>query len=222
METESASGQASFTCRFLVMAAGYIMIMKRLPAALAGRGAFSGRSSTRILARGLDYAGKNIAVIGSGATAVTLVPELAKQAAHVTMVQRSPSYIVSRPAVDLIAEWLKGWLPATAAYAITRWKNVALTWLFYRLARGRPERMARKLIDLARRDVGERFEAADFTPPYKPWDQRLCLVPDGDLFAAISDGRASIATEPSSGSRNGIRLVNGEDIAADIIVAATD
>ena len=133
-------------------------------------------------------------MIGSGATAVTLVPELAREAAHVTMVQRTPSYIVSRPSVDGIAEWLKRRLPSGAAYALTRWKNVVLTAFFYRLARRRPERLAAKLIELARADVGERFEAADFTPPYKPWDQRLCLVPDGDLFTAIRAGTVSIAT----------------------------
>ena len=223
VEAKSSSGAASFTCRFLVMAAGYYDYEEGYRPRWPGDEDFSGPIvHPQFWPEELDYSGKRIAVIGSGATAVTLVPELAKQAGHVTMVQRSPSYIVSRPTVDFIAEWLKRWLPATAAYAVTRWKNVALTWLFYRLARGRPERVARKLIDLARRDVGERFEAADFTPPYKPWDQRLCLVPDGDLFAAISDGRASIATGAIERfTETGVRLANGEDIAADIIVAAT-
>ena len=223
VETESSSGAASFTCRFLVMAAGYYDYDEGYRPRWPGEEHFAGPIvHPQFWPEGLDYSGKRIAVIGSGATAVTLVPELAKRAAQVTMVQRSPSYIVSRPTVDFIAEWLKRWLPATAAYAVTRWKNVALTWLFYRLARGRPERTARKLIDLARRDVGERFDPADFIPPYKPWDQRLCLVPDGDLFAAIREGRASLATGIIERfTETGLRLANGEDIPADIIVAAT-
>ncbi len=223
VEAESAGGRSAFTCRFLVMAAGYYDYDEGHRPRWPGEEDFAGPIiHPQFWPKDLDYAGKRVAVIGSGATAVTLVPELAKQAAQVTMIQRSPSYIVSRPAVDFIAEWLKRWLPAGAAYAATRWKNVALTWLFYRLARGRPERMARKLIDLARRDIGERFDAADFTPPYKPWDQRLCLVPDGDLFAAIRDGRASIATgEIERITNSGIRLATGAEIAADIIVAAT-
>ena len=223
VEAESAGGRSTFTCRFLVMAAGYYDYDEGHRPRWPGEEDFAGPIiHPQFWPKDLDYAGKRVAVIGSGATAVTLVPELAKQAAQVTMVQRSPSYIVSRPTVDFIAEWLKRWLPAGAAYAATRWKNVALTWLFYRLARGGPERMARKLIDLARRDIGERFDAADFTPPYKPWDQRLCLVPDGDLFAAIRDGRASIATgEIERITDTGIRLATGAEIAAEIIVAAT-
>jgi len=140
----------------------------------------------------------------------------------VTMVQRSPSYIVSRPSVDFIAEWLKRRLPSPAAYALTRWKNVLLTAFFYRLARRRPERVAEKLIALAKAEVGERFNATDFTPTYKPWDQRLCLVPDGDLFTAIRDGKVAIATGAIGQiNSSGLQLATGEKIEADIIVAAT-
>ncbi len=220
---ETADGVARYTCRFLVMAAGYYDYDEAYRPRWPGEEAFAGPViHPQFWPEDLDFSGKRIAVIGSGATAVTLVPELARRAAHVTMVQRSPSYIVARPSVDLIAEWLKRRLSAKAAYTLTRWKNVALTWFFFRLARGRPERVARKLIQLARDDVGERFAERDFTPAYKPWDQRLCLVPDGDLFKAVRDGSASLATgEIERFTKDGLKLADGRAIAADIIVAAT-
>ena len=220
---ETADGAAHYSCRFLVMAAGYYDYDEAYRPRWPGEDAFPGPViHPQFWPEDLDYSGKRIAVIGSGATAVTLVPELARTAAHVTMVQRSPSYIVTRPSVDGIAEWLKRRLPPGAAYALTRWKNVALTWFFFRLARGRPERVARKLIQLARDDVGERFAEEDFTPTYKPWDQRLCLVPDGDLFKAVRDGKALLATgEIECFTEGGLKLVDGREITADIIVAAT-
>jgi cation diffusion facilitator CzcD-associated flavoprotein CzcO len=223
VEAETASGRALFTCRFLVLAAGYYDYEEGYRPRWADEDAFKGQLiHPQFWPENLDYSGKKIAVIGSGATAVTLVPEMAKQAAQVTMVQRSPSYIVSRPSVDFIAEWLKRRLPAGAAYALTRWKNVILTSVFYRLARRRPEKVARKLIQLARDDVGERFDETDFTPPYMPWDQRLCLVPDGDLFAAIRSGAVRMATGPIERfTANGLQLASGENVEADIIVAAT-
>ena len=223
VEAETGSGRAEFTCRFLVMAAGYYDYGEGHRPRWPGEEDFHGPIiHPQFWPDGLDYAGKRIAVIGSGATAVTLVPELARKAAHVTLVQRSPSYIVSRPSVDFIAEWLKRWLPPGAAYAATRWKNVLLTSFFYRLARRRPQRVARKLIQLVRRDIGERFTEADFTPPYRPWDQRLCLVPDGDLFAAIGSGEVTMATGAIEGfTERGIRLATGETVEADIVVAAT-
>jgi monooxygenase len=220
---KTPDGEVQFRCRFLVMAAGYYDYDEAYRPHWPGEESFAGPIvHPQFWPEKLEYSGKRIAVIGSGATAVTLVPEMARTAAHVTMVQRSPSYIVSRPSVDSIAEWLKRRLPPGAAYALTRWKNVALTWFFFRLARGRPERVARKLIQLAREDVGERFEEKDFTPPYKPWDQRLCLVPDGDLFKALRDGSVSLATgEIARFTQGGIELADGREIAADIVIAAT-
>src|SRR5688572_2826931 len=220
---QTADGDVHFTCRFLVMAAGYYDYDEAYRPSWPGEDDFAGPViHPQFWPEDLDYSGKRIAVIGSGATAVTLVPELARTAAHVTMVQRSPSYIVTRPSVDGIAEWLKRRLSPSAAYALTRWKNVALTWFFFRLARGRPERVARKLIQLVRDDVGERFAEEDFTPTYKPWDQRLCLVPDGDLFRAVRDGKASLATgEIERFTKGGLELMDGRQIAADIIIAAT-
>ena len=143
----------------------------------------------------LDYAGKTIAVIGSGATAVTLVPSLSDKAAHVTMVQRSPSYIVARPARDRIAGLLQRILPKAAAHSAIRWKNVLLTIFMYSRARKRPERAAAFIKELIRKELPDGYPVErDFSPPYKPWDQRLCLVPDGDLFAAMRSGKVSIAT----------------------------
>ena len=223
VEAEGPDGPAAFTCRFLVMAAGYYDYDEGYRPRWPGEEAFAGMViHPQAWPEGLDHAGKRIAVIGSGATAVTLVPELARTAAKVTMVQRSPSYIVSRPSVDGIAEWLKRWLPARTAYALTRWKNIILTSLFYRLSRSRPDSMAAKLIGLVRGELGDKFDPADFTPPYKPWDQRLCLVPDGDLFAALRDGRAEIATGAIARfTERGLALAGGEEVEADIIVTAT-
>jgi cation diffusion facilitator CzcD-associated flavoprotein CzcO len=223
VEVDTVGGPAIFTCRFLVMAAGYYDYDEGHRPHWPGEADFAGPIvHPQFWPEGLDCAGKWVAVIGSGATAVTLVPEIARTAAHVTMVQRSPSYIVSRPAVDGIAEWLKRWMPARPAYVLTRWKNVLLGWFFYRLARARPEKVADKLIELAKGDVGERFDPSDFTPPYKPWDQRLCLVPDGDLFAAIREGRVTMATGSIARfTKSGLILGKGETVSADIIVAAT-
>lgn len=223
VEAAANGGRATFTCRFLVMAAGYYDYESGHRPHWPGEETFDGPIvHPQSWPEDLAYAGKRVAVIGSGATAVTLVPELARQAAQVTMVQRSPSYIVSRPSIDFIAEWLKRWLPPRAAYALTRWKNIALAALFYQLARRRPDRVAAKLVKLVRDDVGERFDPIDFTPVYKPWDQRLCLVPDGDLFAAVRDGKVTIATGPIARfTGQGLVLATGERVDADIIVAAT-
>ena len=223
VEAETESGIAQFSSGFLVMAAGYYNYDAGHRPHWPGEETFNGPIiHPQAWPEDLDWAGKTVAVIGSGATAVTLVPEMARKAAQVTMVQRSPSYIVSRPSVDFIAEWLKRWLPPPAAYALTRWKNVLLTAFFYRLARRRPERVAAKLIALAKADIGERFEATDFTPSYKPWDQRLCLVPDGDLFAAIRAGKVTVATGSiEQVTPGGLQLATGETVKADIIVAAT-
>ncbi|WP_308462242.1 flavin-containing monooxygenase [Sphingomonas citri] len=171
----------------------------------------------------LDYAGRRVAVIGSGATAVTLVPALARTAAHVTMVQRSPSYVVARPARDRVADRLRKLLPVHAAYAVTRWKNVLLGQFFYRLARARPRAMARRLIAMVGQELGADYDVAThFTPRYDPWDQRLCLVPDGDLFAALRERRASVATGTIDRlTRDGLLLVDGTHVPADLVVTAT-
>src|SRR5262249_4476723 len=171
----------------------------------------------------LDYAGKRVVVIGSGATAVTLVPAMAEQAGHVTMVQRSPTYMAALPSRDAIADALRRWLPATLAYQLVRWKNVLLGAFFYRLSRRRPETMKRLLRKNVAAQLPEGYDVSThFGPRYKPWDQRMCLVPDADLFKAITAGRVSMATgEIETFTAGGVRLVSGEELAADIVVTAT-
>ncbi len=170
----------------------------------------------------LDYSGARVVVIGSGATAVTLVPAMTDRAAHVTMLQRSPTFIVARPARDVIANWLHGKLPAGLAHGLTRWKNVLLQMYFYGRARKYPERAKQFLIKLAQEAVGPSVDVKHLTPNYYPWDQRLCLVPDGDLFTAIRDGKADIVTdEIESFTEGGLKLKSGAELKADIIVTAT-
>ncbi len=174
----------------------------------------------------LDYRGKRVVVIGSGATAVTLVPAMANgdhAAAHVTMLQRSPTYIATLPSVDVVANALRRVLPATLAYTIARWKNVARSMLYYRIARTRPAAFKKVLRTKAKAQLGEHFPFDEhFSPRYQPWDERLCMVPDGDLFVALREQRASIVTDQIERfDATGIVLQSGAHLDADIIVAAT-
>ncbi|HEX9035866.1 MAG TPA: NAD(P)/FAD-dependent oxidoreductase [Ktedonobacterales bacterium] len=172
----------------------------------------------------LDYAGKRVVVIGSGATAVTLVPALAERAASIVMLQRSPTYIVSRPSVDVISDWLRRRLPIRMADQMTRWKNIALGMYFYWLTRRRPERVRATLLQLTREQLGPEYDGVerDFSPRYNPWDQRLCLAPDGDFYNAIRAGKASVVTdEIAAFTARGVRLASGRELPADIIVTAT-
>ena len=213
-----------FTCNFLCLCAGYYDYAKGYSPAFADAERFAGTIvHPQLWPADLDYAGKRVVVIGSGATAVTLVPELARTAAHVTMLQRSPTYVVSRPAEDRIANWLRARLPGKAAYGLTRWKNILTSMAFYRLARSRPEQFKARLIGMVRGHLGADYDVAThFTPRYNPWDQRLCLVPDADLFASIRLGKASVVTGTIDRfTETGIRLTAGEELPADIIVTAT-
>jgi monooxygenase len=171
----------------------------------------------------LDYAGKKIIVIGSGATAVTLVPNLARTAAGVTMLQRSPTYIASRPEGDAFGNTLRRYLPARLAYWLTRWKNILGNMYIYLLCRRRPELVKRYLINQIREYLGPDFDVEKhFTPSYNPWDQRVCLVPHGDLFQAIKRGEVTMVTDHiESFTETGIALKSGEHLSADIIVTAT-
>ena len=171
----------------------------------------------------LDYTGRRVVIIGSGATAVTLVPELAKRAAHVTMLQRSPSYVLALPSHDAIAAVLRRWLPRGLAHALVRWKNIlAARWL-YRTARRRPDAVRRFLLKAAQRQLGPGFDVGKhLNPSYQPWDQRLCFAPDADMFKAIRGGKADIVTDTiECFTPDGIRLASGTELAADIIVTAT-
>jgi monooxygenase len=171
----------------------------------------------------LDHTGKRVVVIGSGATAVTLIPALAERAAHVTMLQRSPSYVLSLPAVDHIAAVLARVLPPRAAYSVVRWKNALLTLLIYGLSRRRPATMRRLLRRMAVRQLPAGFDVdTHFNPRYDPWDQRMCIVPDGDLFAAISRGRVDVVTDRiATFTERGVGLESGAELDADVIVTAT-
>jgi monooxygenase len=172
---------------------------------------------------GLDYAGKRVVVIGSGATAVTLVPAMAKEAEHVTMLQRSPTYVVAMPGEDGIAKVVRRFLPLKAAYAVIRWKNVLLQMAVYKLSKSRPtfvKRMIRKGNERllpAGYDIDKHFK-----PRYNPWDQRMCLVPNGDLFASLRSGEAEIVTDQiETFTEGGIKLESGAELDADVIITAT-
>ena len=170
----------------------------------------------------LDYSDKRVVVIGSGATAITLMPAIAERAAHVTMLQRSPSYIVMRPSDDIIANFFRRCLPDRAAYVLTRWKNVLVGTFFYSLARKRPELFKRMVAKGVRRHLGTKYDSKHFTPPYNPWDQRLCIAPDADIFRAIREGRASVVTDNiETFTEDGLLLKSGQQLNADIIVTAT-
>ncbi|HEY7831213.1 MAG TPA: NAD(P)/FAD-dependent oxidoreductase [Solirubrobacteraceae bacterium] len=213
-----------FTCGFLLMCSGYYRYDEAYTPRFEGTGRFAGRIvHPQQWTEDIDYADKRVVVIGSGATAVTLVPTLAERAAHVTMLQRSPSYIVSLPAEDALANTLRRVLPARTAYGIVRWRNVLRTLLSFQLSRHRPA----VIKAFVRKGVEKQLPAGydidtHFKPRYDPWDQRLCLVPDGDLFAAISAGRASVVTDQiDTFTEQGLRLASGAELEADLIVTAT-
>ena len=212
------------TCNFLFMCAGYYSYRQGHTPEFEGRERFQGTIvHPQQWPEDLDYAGKKVVVIGSGATAMTLVPAMAKDIAHIVMLQRSPTYVVSRPDKDVIANALRRVLPDRCAYAITRWKNVALQQLFYGRSRTHPEHVIAKLLDRVRKELGPGYDVAThFTPRYNPWDQRLCLVPNSDLFEAIRSGKASIVTDHIERfTATGILLKSGKELRADIIVTAT-
>jgi cation diffusion facilitator CzcD-associated flavoprotein CzcO len=215
---------AQFTCSFLFMCTGYYDYEHGYTPDWQGIARFQGQVvHPQQWPEHLDYRGKRIVVIGSGATTVTLVPALAERTAHVTMLQRSPTYIVSRPSEDAIGNWLYRYLPARLAGRLTRWKNILLGMYFYQLARRRPEQVRQRIVEMARQQLGPGYDVErDFSPRYNPWDQRLCLAPDGDLFHAIKAGTASIITDTiESFTERGIRLTSGQELEADIVVTAT-
>ncbi len=223
VEIGAARTPARFTCNFLYMCAGYYDYDGGYLPGWPGMERFKGRVvHPQFWPEDLDYKGRRVVVIGSGATAVTLVPAMAETAAHVTMLQRSPTYVVALPARDAIARFFHRWLPARAAHGLSRWKNVLLTMYFYGLTRRKPERAKRMILDAARKELGPDYDLGHFTPSYNPWDQRLCLIPDADLFKAIREGRASVVTDTiESFTETGLRLRSGANLDADIVVAAT-
>jgi monooxygenase len=232
LEEDAAEGPAHpgsaktewLTCDFLYANTGYYRYDEGYTPHFEGVERFTGQIvHPQHWPEGLDYAGKRVIVIGSGATAVTLVPALASDAVHVTMLQRSPSYIISLPARDPIADSLRRALPAKVAAPIVRWKNVLLTTLSFQLSRRRPKLMKAIIRKGQLRQLPAGYDVdTHFAPTYQPWDQRLCIVPDGDLFKAIHDGRASIVTDRvKTFTETGVQLESGVELQADVIITAT-
>jgi cyclohexanone monooxygenase len=209
--------------RFLHLCSGYYSYDHAYRPRFEGEEAFRGRIvQPQFWPEDLDYAGKRVVVIGSGATAVTLVPAMAATAAHVTMLQRSPSYVVARPSEYRFARRLQRRLPPKLAYWATRWRVILESMLLYRIARARPELARQKIIGMARHQLGPGVDIAHFTPDYKPWDQRVCVAPDGDLFKALKHGRAEVVTgHIARFGEHGIVLQSGRVLDADIVVMAT-
>jgi monooxygenase len=212
------------TCSFLFVCSGYYRYDKGYTPQLPGTERFTGPIvHPQQWPTDLDYTSKKVVIIGSGATAVTLVPAMAEKAAHVTMLQRSPSYVVSLPSRDGAVDALRRWLPPQVAYPLARWKNALLATFVFQLSRRAPGLMK----SLARKGTRAQLPTGydvdtHFAPRYNPWDQRLCLVPDGDLFKAIRHGRASIVTDQiETFTEHGIRLASGSELEADIVVTAT-
>jgi cation diffusion facilitator CzcD-associated flavoprotein CzcO len=214
----------TLTCNFLFSCAGYYRYSSGYMPEFPNLGSFRGLViHPQAWPQDLDYRGKRVVVIGSGATAVTLVPAIAKDAAHVTMLQRSPTYIISAPEEDAKANWLRRVLPAMWAHRISRWKNVGFMLYIYQLSQRFPNFVKKGLLQKVREELGPDYDVnTHFTPRYKPWEQRLCLVPGSDLFQAIKSGRAGVVTnEIETFTENGIRLKSGANLEADIIVTAT-
>jgi len=212
-----------FRCNFLFMCSGYYNYARGYTPDFPGIEQFKGRVvHPQFWTQDVDYTGKRVVVIGSGATAVTLVPELGKRAAHVTMLQRSPTYIVSAPDEDAMANFLREKVSARVAYTVARWFRVLGGMLFYWFCQRYPERAKALLLRGAKNALGDAFNSRDFTPSYRPWNQRLCLVPNGDLFEAIKAKRVSVVTDTiDTITQDGIRLASGTELAADLIVTAT-
>ena len=226
LDIEQGDGERNIEirCNMLLMCPGYYRYESGYLPDFEGRERFAGTIvHPQHWPEDLDYGGKRVVVIGSGATAVTLLPELAKSAQHVVMLQRSPTYMISWPDKDVVANLLRRILPERTAYAIVRWKNVKIQQWIYRQTRTRPDKVRRRLIRWVQKDLPKGYDVdTHFTPHYDPWDQRLCLVPNSDFFKAISAGKASVVTaEIESFTEAGIRLRNGEVLDADIIVTAT-
>jgi monooxygenase len=224
--TDAPAGPATetFTCRFLLMCTGYYRYDHGYRADLPGIENFQGQiAHPQQWPADLDYAGKRVAVIGSGATAVTLVPALAETAAHVTMIQRSPTYIISLPTEDPIDAKLRKLIGARRAYPLTRWKNVLVSTTIYQLSQRKPEMMRRWIRDMTVKQLPAGYDVdTHFKPTYGPWDQRLCLIPDGDLFRVIREDRASVVTgRIATFTEHGVRMESGAEIEADVVVTAT-
>ena len=224
LEINNKDQLVNMTCDFLFLCGGYFSYSKPHMPSFINQENFEGQIiHPQFWNNQLDYINKKVVVIGSGATAITLVPAIAEKAKHVVMLQRSPSYVVSRPSEDAINRFLRKFLPIKFTYFLIRWKNILWQSYTFFLARKFPERIKKGILDLLKDELGSDFDIKKhFTPSYKPWDQRMCLVPDSDLFAAIKNSKASVVTDiVKEFTSDGILLESGEKITTDIIVTAT-
>jgi len=224
LEIEEKGQIKNMTCNFLFLCGGYYSYTEPHMPYFKNQESFEGQIiHPQFWSDNIDYKNKKIAVIGSGATAVTIVPEIAKKAEHVVMIQRSPTYVVSSPSEDVINKFLRKFLPIKVTYFLIRWKNILFqNWTFF-LARKYPDATKNKILDMVKNELGDDYDVEKhFTPTYKPWDQRICLVPDSDLFESIKNKKASVVTETiSEFQSDGILLNSGDNVKADIIVTAT-
>jgi len=224
-ELEIVENESShhMTCNFLFLCGGYYSYTKPHMPDFKNQENFQGEIvHPQFWNESLDYENKKIVVIGSGATAVTIVPAIARQAEHVVMLQRSPTYVVSGPSEDAINKFLRKILPTKFTYFLIRWKNILFQSFTFFMARKYPERTKNKILDLAKNEIGSDYTDKHFTPSYNPWDQRICLVPDSDLFEAINNKKASVVTDTiDEFQTDGILLSSGKKIKADIIITAT-
>ena len=224
LEIEEKGQIKNMTCNFLFLCGGYYSYTKPHMPYFKNQESFEGQIiHPQFWNDKIDYKNKKIAVIGSGATAVTIVPEIAKKAEHVVMIQRSPTYVVSRPSEDVINKFLRKFLPVRVTYFLIRWKNILFqSWTFF-LARKYPDATKNRILDMVKNELGEDYDVEKhFTPTYRPWDQRICLVPDSDLFESIKNRKASVVTDTIKEFKSdGISLNSGANVKADIIVTAT-
>ena len=224
IHTADSDQPKRLSCNFLYMCSGYYSYKGGFTPDFNGVASFKGKVvHPQDWPEDLDYADKEVVVIGSGATAMTLVPAMASTAKHVTMLQRSPTYVVSRPDEDRVANFLRKVLPDKVAYWITRKKNIFRQGFVYKKTRTKPDEVKKLLLQAVQEELGEDYDIEKhFTPAYNPWDQRLCLLPNGDLFKSIKSGDASVVTEHiDSFVEDGLLLTSGEVLKADIIVTAT-
>jgi len=223
VDVEGQESRQTYTCNFVSMCSGYYDYDQGYLPDFPGRENFKGTFiHPQHWPENLDYSDKKVVVIGSGATAVTLVPELAKTASKVTMLQRSPTYIATAPAIDKLALLTKKILPDKMAYSVSRWRKILFQRFSYNIARKFPKTMKKLVIKGVQKELGKDYDLKHFTPSYYPWDQRFCLVPDSDLFESIKSGKSVMVTDHiDTFTSSGIKTKSGDHIEADIIVSAT-
>lgn len=218
------NSKSVLTCDFLYLCVGYYDYDQGYDPEFKGSDNFDGQIiHPQKWPENLDYSNKRVVVIGSGATAVTLIPSMAEKTKHITMLQRSPTYYMIRPNENPVGNFIRKITNNTVAYYVMRWQNIFLQSWSFKKARKYPKNVKAFLIKLVKDHLPDGFDVnKHFTPPYNPWEQRLCLVPDGDLFNAINDGKASVVTEHIDEFTNdGIKLKSGDELKADIIITAT-